>query len=318
MKILITGATGLIGKELVQTILAKGSDEIVVLARSKTKAEKNLSSKVSIYEWKNPAKDLVNHEALEGVEAVIHLAGEPIAEGRWTSSKKEKLWNSRVDATRNLIKSFEEAKNHQLKTFISSSAIGFYGSRSDETLNENSSKGNDYLADLCNEWENAASSEILNGVRFTQLRTGIVLSKNGGALAKMLPPFKLGAGGRLGSGKQWMSWIHIKDMVGVILFALDNNNVTGPINATAPNPVTNSDFTKVLGSVLSRPTIFPVPGFVLKTIFGEMSCILLEGQKVIPGKALDNGFNFQYVDLSNALSDIMAKNKNVEAVTSRA
>ena len=316
MKILITGATGLIGKELVKTILAKGSDEIIVLARNKAKAYKNLPDKVSVYEWKNPAKDLVNQEALEGVEAVIHLAGEPIAEGRWTSSKKEKLWNSRIDATKNLIQSFENAQNHQLKTFVSSSAIGFYGSRQDEPLNEESAKGNDYLSDLCNEWEKAASSEKLNGIRFAQMRTGIVLSKNGGALAKMLPPFKLGAGGRLGSGKQWMSWIHIKDMVGMILFALENNNVNGPINATAPNPVTNSDFTKVLGSVLNRPTIFPVPGFVLKTIFGEMSCILLEGQKVLPEKALNNNFNFQYADLSSALSEIMAKNKKGETVTS--
>jgi uncharacterized protein (TIGR01777 family) len=318
MKILISGATGLIGKQLVKTLSDKGNDELVLLARNKSKAEKMFSEKVSVFEWRNPASDMVAQEAFEGVDAIIHLAGEPIAEGRWTTAKKERLWNSRVDATKNLITSLENAANHQVKSFVSSSAIGFYGSRDDETLDEESSKGSDYLADLCSNWEQAAHSEKLSDTRFVQLRTGIVLSIEGGALTKMLPPFKLGAGGRLGSGTQWMSWIHIQDMVNLIIFSMENNNVKGVVNATAPNPVTNSEFTKVLASTLNRPAIFPVPGFVLKTIFGEMSCILLEGQKVIPKKSLNHEFNFQYASLSDALESLLVKKKNLKALTSEA
>lgn len=313
MKILITGATGLIGKRLTETLLQRGQDQLVVLTRNKGKA--NFPEQVDVVEWKNPASDLIPSEALAGVEAVIHLAGESIAEGRWTKAKKERLWSSRVDATRNLIKSFENSSNHNLKTVLSSSAIGFYGDRQDEALTEASEKGSGYLSDLCHNWELSSLSETLTNTRFVQLRTGIVLSKDGGALAKMLPPFKMGAGGRLGSGNQWMSWVHIDDMVGLILHSLENQAIQGVVNATAPEPVTNSGFTKVLGTVIKRPTIFPVPAFGLKVLFGEMSSILLEGQRVLPQKLQDHGYQFQYGKLHDALEAILVKKIELQTLS---
>lgn len=275
-KILVTGATGFIGHVLCEELKTKGH-EVVTLSRTRGDIQADLS------------REPVTSEKLSGIDVVFNLMGEPIAEGRWTEAKKNRLRDSRIKATKNLLASFKKKP----KILISSSAIGIYGDRGDEELTEESACGTDFLAELCKDWEKAA----LGGAdRVVLVRTGLVLSREGGALAKMLPPFRAGLGGPLGSGNQWMSWIDLRDMIRALLFCMENE-ISGPVNFVA-GAVRNSEFTERLGKALSRPAILPVPRAGLRLLFGEKAQILLDSQKVIPKKLLNCSFSFQFKNLS--------------------
>jgi uncharacterized protein len=235
---------------------------------------------------------------------VIHLAGESVV-GRWTSGKKAKIHDSRVIGTRNLAQSLAQAKDRP-RVLMSASAVGYYGDRADELLREENNSGTGFLAEVCREWEAANQPAAQAGIRAVQIRIGVVLSPSGGALQKMLPPFRMGVGGNIGSGRQWMSWIHVHDLVGAIHHILKNDLLQGPVNMVAPKPVTNAEFTKTLGSVLSRPTVFPVPAFAAKLAFGQMAEeVLLAGQRVEPAKLIASGYPFQYSDLRKALEAVL-------------
>jgi uncharacterized protein (TIGR01777 family) len=278
VNITLTGATGFIGRALAVRLSAAGH-------------------KVQPYSLRAP-------QALQASDAVIHLAGEPIAQ-RWTSEAKRRIRESRVEGTRRLIAALPAPAS----VFICSSAVGFYGSRGDEILTETSPPGTGFLAELCVEWERAADEAQAHGMRVVKLRTGMVLGGRGGALGRMLPAFRLGVGGRLGSGRQWMPWIHLDDHLDLVEFALAQAGVSGPLNAVAPNPVTNRDFTATLARTLGRPAFLPAPAFALKAMFGEMACVLLQSQRVIPRAALDAGFEFRHPELGPALQDILRSNK---------
>lgn len=296
MKILITGASGLIGKALQKSFREKGY-ELLLASRSETKGAGHI-------QWNADTgfrhEDL---ERLEGLDAVIHLAGENISALRWTDEKKKAIRDSRVFGTRSMIETFDKLTDKP-KTFVSGSALGFYGDRGDEQLSESSAAGKTFLAEVCKEWEAESRRAEDLGIRTVLLRTGIVLSKDGGALATMLTPFKLGVGGVVGDGKQWMSWISLDDVVGIINYALENENVRGAVNTVAPNPVTNEEFTKTLGSVLYRPTFLPLPEFAVHMVFGEMGdALLLDSTRVIPKRLNDAGYEFKYKDLRPAIEN---------------
>ena len=243
-------------------------------------------------------------ELVSGFDAVIHLAGESIV-GRWTSGKKAKIRDSRVLGTSNLAQALALAKDKP-HVFVCSSAIGYYGNRGDEVLREESAAGEGFLAEVCREWETATKPAIDAGIRTAQIRTGVVLSPKGGALGKMLTPFKLGLGGRIGDGRQWMSWIDIQDMIGAIHHILKTDLLQGPVNMVAPKPVTNAEFTQTLASVLSRPAIFPVPAFAVKVAFGEMGeSVLLAGQRVEPARLVASGYPFRYSELRASLENTL-------------
>ncbi len=245
-------------------------------------------------------------DLVSGFDAVIHLAGESIA-GRWTEEKKKKIRDSRVIGTRNLAQALAQTRRKP-QMFICGSAIGYYGDRGDEILNESSKAGQGFLPDICREWEASTQPAIDAGIPTVHLRTGIVLSAKGGALAKMLTPFKLGVGGRIGSGRQWMSWIDLQDMVGAIHHMLKNDLTHGPVNMVAPKPVTNAEFTKTLASVLSRPAIFPMPAFAVKLAFGEMGeALLLGSQRVEPTKLVTGGYPFRFKTLRDSLENILKR-----------
>jgi uncharacterized protein (TIGR01777 family) len=243
-------------------------------------------------------------EAVSGFDAVIHLAGESIV-GRWTAAKKARIRESRVAGTLNLASALARAEEKP-KVFICGSAIGYYGDRGDELLREESAPGTGFLADVCQEWEEATTSAVQADIRTAHIRTGIVLSPKGGALGAMLLPFKLGLGGRTGNGRQWMSWVDVQDMVGAILHILKNDLLQGAVNMVAPKPVRNAEFAKTLASVLSRPAIFPMPAFAVKAIFGEMGEeLLLSSQKVEPGKLISSGYPFRYRELRASLEGLL-------------
>jgi uncharacterized protein len=297
MKILISGATGLIGKHLIPTLEAKGH-EIFSLVRNAPKNDHEI-------QWDAMEGFAEGEQAkLEGMDAVIHMAGEPIAQ-TWTKDKKRLIKESRTIGTRTLVNALGKTKEAP-KHFISASAIGYYGNREDEILTEESAPGEGYLPEICTEWENEARKAADFGARVVFTRTGIVLAKDGGALSQMLTPFGFGVGGVVGSGKQWMSWIALEDMIAIMNFVLENEKVRGAVNATAPNPVTNQTFTKTLGEVLNRPTFIPVPEFAVKFMFGEMGeTLLLQGMRVVPKKLEDLGFTFKYPELKEALKAAM-------------
>lgn len=303
MRILVTGATGFIGKRLLAKL-----EQPVLLSRNAAKAEKSLAQfGAKAYPW-NVQADPPPQAAFDGIDAVIHLAGDPVAEGRWTAAKKARIKESRIIGTRNLVATLA-ALSHKPRVLVSASAIGYYGARGEELLDERSSAGDDFLAEVCVGWEREAQAAADLGIRVAMVRTGIVLGENGGALAKMLTPFKLGLGSPLGSGKQYMSWIHIDDLVEEFLFAAREEHVHGPLNGVAPHPVTNREFTKTLGKVLQRPTFMPaVPGFVLKTMLGDFGEVLLASQRVEPKAAEAAGFAFQYRDLEPALRNVLHRN----------
>ncbi len=293
-RILVSGVSGPIGKALLPLLHSRGY-EVVRLIRGPANGKDQIS-------W-HPGQP-VSPEAVSGFDAVIHLAGETIF-GYWGREKKARIRNSRVFGTRNLAEALAQAKNRP-QVFVCSSAIGYYGSRSDELLNETSDAGNDFLALVCRDWEAATKPAIDAGIRTAQIRTGVVLSADGGALPKMLPPFKLGLGGRIGDGRQWMSWINVQDMVGAILHILKTDLLQGPVNMVAPRPVTNAEFTETLASVLRRPAIFPLPALVVRTVFGEMGeATLLASQRVEPARLVGTGYPFAFTELRPSLEHLL-------------
>ena len=293
-KILVSGSSGLIGAALLSSLKSTGWT-VVRLVRGATKGDGQIA-------W-DTQKPLAP-ELVSGFDAVIHLAGESIF-GRWTDAKKAKIMNSRVDGTLHLSQALAQAEEKP-KVFVSGSAIGYYGDRGDELLREESAPGSGFLAQVAEKWEEATMPAVQADIRTAHLRTGVVLSAKGGALGAMLTPFKLGLGGRIGDGRQWMSWIHVQDMVGAIHHILKNDLLQGAVNMVAPKPVPNADFAKTLAGVLSRPAILPMPAFAAKTVFGEMGKeLLLASQKVEPGKLISSGYPFRYRDLRAALEALL-------------
>lgn len=298
MKVLITGATGLIGRALSLMLTAEGH-QIVVLTRNPTRVQGLAGAKA--FAWQ-PEQERPPVEAFEGVAAVIHLAGENVA-ARWTPEHKRRIRDSRVLGTRNLVMGMRQSQQPP-PIFICSSAVGLYGNRGDEQLTEQSAPGTGFLVEVCREWEAEIQQAQAFGARTVALRTGVVLSREGGALKTMLPAFQFGVAGKLGDGRQWFPWIHIADIVGLIRHALLNDSVRGPLNGAAPNPVTNEEFTKELAAVLNRPALIPVPKFALELLFGEMSAVMLASQRVLPAAALQSGYQFRFPWLREALSDL--------------
>lgn len=301
MKILITGATGFVGPTLVHHYNRTGF-KVTVLTRSMMTTKTKTVSYVN-WDGENPGDW---EKEVDGVDAIINLAGESVAQ-KWTPAVKQQLLESRLKATKALVHAIEKA-HHKPKVFINASAIGYYGHRDGEVLDETATKGSGFLSDLCAAWEGEARKVEDFGVRTVLLRIGIVLEKEGGALAKFLPSFKMFMGGALGSGKQWMSWIHRDDLIHLIAYIIDHKEVQGVVNATAPNPVTMQEFAKTLGAVIERPAFMKVPGFVLKMKMGEMATeMLLSGQKVLPKKAEEIGFKFDHPEIGLALRTIFGK-----------
>ena len=295
MNITLTGASGFIGGALIARLKGDGH-QIHLLGRS---APKDASIKFS--KWDAMGNQPPERQAIASADAIIHLAGEPVAQ-RWTPDIKRRIRLSRVNGTRRLVDAIEAAVERKPKTLIAASAIGFYGNRGDEIVNETSKPGKGFLPEVCGGWESAAQSASNYGLRVVLLRIGIVLGRNGGALAQMLPIFRMGAGGRIGNGRQWMSWIHLDDLIGILMLALNDDKLSGPINGTAPKPVTNALFTHTLGEVIHRPAVLPVPEFGLRMLYGEMAQVLTEGQRVMPEAALRAGYQFLYPDLRSALT----------------
>jgi uncharacterized protein (TIGR01777 family) len=300
MRVLITGATGFVGKVLVCQLLERGV-EVVVLTSNFPKAALTLGRNCRYFQW-NDTKTLPPLEAFDGVDAVINLMGENIAAKPWSEEQKKKIYDSRIDGTAKLVEAIEKLEKRP-NVFVSTSAVGIYGNRGDEQLSEQSTLANDFLAEVCKDWEKEALRSEKLGCRVVIIRTGVVLGKGGGALAKMLPIFKTGLGGPLGSGSQFMSWIHVEDLAALYIECLMNQEARGAFNGTAPYPATNKDFSKTLGKVLKRPAFMPAPAFAIKAVLGEMSSILLGGQRVLPVKSKDLKFRFTYPTLDLALKE---------------
>jgi uncharacterized protein (TIGR01777 family) len=305
MKILVTGATGLIGRSLCRSLTNDGH-AVIALSRSPTKATGLAAAK--IYKW-NPQSELPPAESLDAVDAVVHLAGEPIAARRWTDEQKKRIRDSRVVSTIYLVDAINSLERRP-SVFVSGSAVGFYGDRGDEILEEASSPGIGFMSDVCREWELEAERATEMGLRVALVRTGVVLSLEGGALQKMIRPFKLGVAGKLGSGQQWFPWIHIEDIVGIFRLALFDASLEGAANGTAPEPVTNAEFTKQLARALHRPAFLPVPEFGLRALMGEMADVLLSSQRVVPKVALGAGYKFLFPTLAEALNDLLGEKKS--------
>ena len=303
MKIVVTGATGLIGSALVPALIADGHSVTCLTRGGKSSTPRPGTTSAR---W-NPEAGEIDKKALEGCGRAVHLAGESIAEGRWTDEKKRRIVESREKGTR-LIAETLAALNPRPKVLVSASAIGYYGDRGAETLDEGSSSGKDFLSDVCRRWEAAADPARAAGIRVVHPRIGVVLSGDGGALARMLTPFKMGVGGKIGSGEQYMSWIALDDVVGAIKLALKDDSLEGAVNTVAPGAVTNSEFTKVLGGVLGRPTIFAVPAFAARLAFGEMADeLLLSSTRVEPKRLRTANYNFSYPQLEGALRHALRK-----------
>ena len=294
MKILISGASGLVGKNLIPTLIAKGH-EVHRLVRQTPKSADEI-------EWNAETGFSESEQAkLENFDAVVHLAGDNVASENWSDEKKRKIKESRTVGTRVLVDALKKLQNPP-KHFVSASAIGFYGNRGSEILNEESSQGEGFLPEVCAAWEDEIKRAESLPARVAYLRIGVVLAKDGGALEKMLTPFKFGVGGTIGSGNQYMSWIALDDLTKMILFVLENEDLRGAFNAVAPNPATNKEFTKTLGTVLNRPTFLPVPEFAIKMLFGEMGeTLLLEGARVVPQKLQDAKYEFDFPNLETAM-----------------
>lgn len=301
MKILITGATGLIGQSLCQALTGEGH-AVVALSRSPSL---NGVAAEAVYAWE-PQAGPPPPQAFEGVEAVVHLAGESIAARRWTDEQKRRIRDSRIIGTRNLVEGIIRA-NPRPAVFVSGSAVGFYGDRGGEVLDESSSPGAGFLPEVCQAWEAEALRAEDAGVRVGLIRTGVVLSPKGGALEKMLPPFKLGIAGPLGSGRQWFPWIHIDDIVGIFREAIFSSKLRGAVNGAAPGIVTNREFTRQLAGLLNRPAFIPAPEFALRLLMGEMAQIVLDSMRVVPRAANAAGYSFKYPDLQQALRNLLNK-----------
>lgn len=305
MKVLITGGTGFVGKEIIQLLMQKDA-QIVILSRNPEAARQKLPFPFEFFGW-NPTEEVPPREAFDGVDAVIHLAGEGIAEKRWSKKQKDKILNSRVVGTRNLVKAINAYCSKPLKAFVAASAIGYYPESSqDSPSTEATPLGEGFLPEVCRAWENE-SWQVVKTDKTTLVRIGVVLGQGGGALSKMLPIFKFGVGGPVGNGKQGLSWIHIHDLARIFVEALTNPQVEGIVNGTAPTPVSNKVFSKTLGKVLGRPAFMPAPGFALKLAMGEMSQIVLESKFVLPAKLTEAGFTFKFPQLEGALEDVCNK-----------
>ena len=299
MKVTVSGATGRIGRHLVAALKERG-DDVVALSRDPGRASEQLGVRAFAWDLKHEA---VPQEALAGRDAVVHLAGEDVGQ-RWTKEAKAEILESREKGTRNMVHSIFEAKPRP-RAFVCASASGYYGARGSEPVDEAEPPGRDWLAEVTARWERQAETAKV-GTRTVIVRTGIVLDAGGGAVARMLPFFKAGVGGPVGSGKQYMPWIHLDDLVGIYVAAIDHDRFNGAINAAAPEPVTNKQFAKALGSALHRPAVAPVPGLTLKLMYGEMSQIVVEGVRMVPGRAAELGYEFRHPDLDEALRSTLS------------
>ena len=313
MKVLVTGGTGFVGRPLVLRLLGEGH-AVVALVRDAEKARSQIGGDVELLRADASPAEL--SAAMEDVDGVVNLAGEPIFVGRWSEARKAALVSSRTELTRRLVAAMAAAKNPP-KVLVSASAVGVYGDRGDEEMTETSAPGSDFLADLCVAWEAEAMVAEAHGVRVVIPRLGIVLGREGGALTKMVPPIKAGVGGKLGSGRQQTPWIHLADLVEILTRALGDERYRGVYNATAPNPVTNAELTKALGRVLKRPTLFSVPGPVLKLMLGEAAGALLGGQRAVPKRLLELGHTFRFNEVEDALRDVLASDRGVRIEPAR-
>jgi uncharacterized protein len=306
LRVTVTGATGLIGGSLLAALLGRGA-ELTVLTRDPARASGQLAAAgghVEAVRWE-PLREPAPAQALAGRDAVVHLAGENIAQ-RWTAKTKRAIFESRVTGTRNLLEGLRAAAPRP-GTLLSSSAIGYYGSHGEEPLDEDAPPGGDFLAEVCARWEGEAERAGELGMRVARVRTGVLLDRDGGALARMIPPFRLGVGGPVAGGRQYMSWIDRDDLIGLMLAALEDWRWSGPINATAPEPVTNRDFARALGAALGRPSLLPLPGFALHLLYGEMAQVVTKGARVMPAKALVLGYDFSHPHLDEALAAALAR-----------
>ncbi len=304
MKVAITGATGFVGSRLVKRLHLQGH-HLLVLTRNVTKAQKTFSSSqfpnVEIVAYTPDSSSW--QQAISGCDGVVNLAGEPIAEGRWTAERKQEILQSRKLGTQKIVEAIIHA-NPKPQVLVNASAIGYYGTSENATFDETSAAGSDFLAQVCLDWEAEAQKVVSAGVRLVIVRLGIVLGK-GGALEKMITPFKLFAGGPIGTGKQWFSWIHRDDLVNLIIQALTRPDITGVLNGTAPNPVRMNELSQTMGQVMNRPSWLPVPGIAVEALLGDGAIVVLEGQQVVPKRPLDYNFDYQYPTLKEALKDIL-------------
>lgn len=307
MRIFITGGTGLVGQRLIRRLHERG-DRATILTRRFGHARQRFGPDAHLIEG-DPMRGGEWMDAVGECDAVVHLAGENVFGRRWNADYKKLLYESRILSTQQIVEALRRKPmraDGQAKVLVNASAIGYYGPHGDEELTEDSAPGSDFLAKLCIDWEQAARAAESAGVRVAMVRVGVVLDKEGGALAKLLTPFKLGVGGPVAGGKQWMSWIHHDDLVGLFLLALDNADARGPLNGTAPHPTTNRDFGKTLGRVLHRPSLVGTPGLALRVLVGEAAGLIVTGQRVLPKRALGLGYTFQYPTLEAALTQILA------------
>ncbi len=296
MKVLVTGSSGLVGSALVESLAANGHLAIRLPRGSSGNGPA----------W-DPYAGTVDLEGAEDIDVVVHLAGENISDGRWNGAKKARIIDSRVKGTR-LLAEFFAAADHKPRAIVSASAVGFYGDSGEMVVDESSEPGDGFLADVCKKWEEATAAAVQAGIRVVNIRLGVVLSAAGGALKKMLLPFKLGAGGVIGSGNQFMSWISIEDVIEAIQYAMVNDSLLGPVNLVSPNAVTNREFTQALGQALHRPTMFPMPAFAARLVFGEMADeLLLAGTRTAPRKLMECGYEFRHPELTEALDNLLKK-----------
>ncbi|MGI8903105.1 MAG: TIGR01777 family oxidoreductase [Solirubrobacteraceae bacterium] len=308
MRIAVTGATGMIGRTLIAAVRDRG-DDAVALTRSPDGAHRVLGGDVELHAWPEPKQAPPPQAALSGADAVVHLLGEPVAQ-RWSDEAKREIRDSRVLTTRWLVQGLAELPDDRRPaTLVCQSASGYYGSRGAEPLSEDTpgdASGDDFLADVTAAWEHEAlAATALSGVRVVRTRTGVVLSPSGGALAKMLPPFRLGLGGPVAGGRQYVPWVHLEDVVGALLHCLDDRRAGGPVNVSAPNPATNAELSRALGRVLHRPAVLPVPGVALRLLYGEMASMVLTGQRALPERLIELGYAFRHPELEQALRDVL-------------
>jgi uncharacterized protein (TIGR01777 family) len=307
MRVFVAGGSGMVGARLVRALHGRG-DHVVLLTRRPEAVRQSLGSACTVVAG-DPVQPGPWAEAVDDCDAVVNLTGENLFNRRWNDAFKKQLRDSRVLSTQNVVQALARRPTTAAgvpKVLVNASATGYYGPHGDEELTEESPPGDDFLARLCVEWEQAAREAEGHGLRAVLVRTGVVLGRDAGAIPKMLTPFKLGVGGPIGSGRQWLSWVHHADIVGILLLALDNAAAAGPVNGTAPQPVTNRDFSRALGRALHRPAFLPTPGFALKLGLGEVAEVLTAGQRVLPAKALALGYKFKFPDIDAALADVLS------------